>query len=81
MFTKSNEYTCLFLEITRILNHLLAILLTVLMLERYHLFWAFEEREKLILFMKEYLEHVCIQALYVQGALHSIYIWFITRYF
>ena len=47
-------YTKLYLEITRILNHLLATQHTLWMWVHWHLFWAFEEREKLMSFMSAY---------------------------
>ena len=50
-FWKSSLYTWLFLEITRILNHLLATLLMQWTLGLLLHSWAFEEREKLMNFM------------------------------
>lgn len=50
-YWKSTLYSCLFLEITRILNHLLAVQHMPWMWVLWHLFWAFEEREKLMNFM------------------------------
>lgn len=50
-YWKSSEYSWLFLEITRILNHLLAVQLMQWTSVLWHHFWAFEEREKLMNFM------------------------------
>lgn len=51
MFWTCSIYSSLFLEITRILNHLLAVQHMLWMLGLWHLSWAFEEREKLMNFM------------------------------
>ena len=51
IFRTCSIYSSLFLEITRILNHLLAVQHMLWMLAHWHLFWAFEEREKLMNFM------------------------------
>ena len=61
-------YTYLFLEITRILNHLLAIQRMLWMLVLWRHFWAFEEREKLMEFYERVSVHECIQLLSDQGA-------------
>lgn len=50
-FSTSTLYSWLFLEITRILNHLLATQRMQWMLVLLHRLWAFEEREKLMNFM------------------------------
>jgi len=50
-FWASTLYSSLFLEITRILNHLLAVQRMLWMLVLWLLPWAFEEREKLMSFM------------------------------
>jgi NADH dehydrogenase (ubiquinone) Fe-S protein 2 len=55
-------------EITRLLNHLLALTTHALDVGAMTPFlWAFEEREKLMEFMKEFLELVCMRLLYVQA--------------
>ena len=53
-YRKSTIYKSLFLEITRILKHLLAVQPMLWMLVLLHHFWAFEEREKLMNFMNVY---------------------------
>lgn len=53
LFSKSKLYPWLFLEITRILNHLLAVQHMLWISVHWHLLWAFEEREKLMNSMKE----------------------------
>jgi NADH:ubiquinone oxidoreductase subunit D len=64
----------LFSEITRILNHLLAICCHAMDVGALTpILWGFEEREKLMDFMREYLVHECMQLMFDQVGLHKTF--------
>jgi NADH:ubiquinone oxidoreductase subunit D len=70
---KASVIRVLFCEITRILNHLLALTTHALDVGALTPFlWAFEEREKLMEFMKEYLVLDFILLLLGLVAFHKI---------